>query len=132
MGALRLANTGRQNVTLERVQLLDVDGALELVGVLVVDPNGRDPLVGGDHGFPPPKPGGATHPVRGYQMAPGRSNSDFVQLLVGLRLNQRGRAVARRIAVDYRLGGTPYRAIFDDAMWICTDRDPAERCIPNS
>ena len=113
----------------ERVELVDVDPGLNVVGMLVVEPDGQHPLVGGDHGFPPREPGGTTHPVRGYRLSPARSRADFVQILIGLRLTARGRAGARKIAVDYRVGRVPYRAIFDHAIWLCADRRTDEQCI---
>ena len=129
MGPLRLRNQGEETVTVERVELIDIDPGLDVVGMVVVEPDGRHPLVGGDHGYPPREPGGITHPVSGYRLPPARSRADFVQILVGLRLSARGRAGARKIAVDYRVGRVPYRAIFDHAMWLCADRKADEQCI---
>ena len=129
MGPLSLRNNGHQTVTLERVELLDVDPRLEVVGMLVVEPDGRNPLVGSGYGFPPREPGGTTRHVRAYSLEPARSNADYVQILIGLRLKSQGRAGARRIAVEYRADGVPYRAYFDHSMWLCTDRNDPERCI---
>jgi hypothetical protein len=120
-------NASDDVVTLERVELLDVDRGLGMVGMLVVEPDGRGGLVGSGYGFPPRKPGGTTYPVRGYELAPAQSNGDFVQVLIGIRLEAADRAGARRIAVDYRVGDVPYRATFDHSMWLCTD--PDDRCI---
>ena len=128
-GPLALRNDGDETVTLEKVELLDVDPGLEVIEVMVVEPDGRHPLVGSARGFPPTEPGGSTHPVTGYELAPAKSNADFVQILVGLRLLSPDRAGARRIAVDYRAGGVPYRAIFEDSMWLCSDPDDPNGCI---
>jgi hypothetical protein len=129
MGPLTLRNTSRKTVTLERVQLVDVDPGLELVGVLVVEPDGRHPLVGGGRGYPPREPGGTTHPVPDYVLVPTTANGRFVQILVGIRLGSPGRAGSRGIAVDYRADGVPYRATFDDSLWLCTDPDERDGCI---
>ena len=128
MGPLTLRNEGEDTATIERVQLLDVDPGLGVVGMIVVEPAGRG-LVGSAYGYPPRKPGGTLRPVRGYELAPARSNSDFVQVLIGIRLERAGRAGARRIAVDYRVGDVPYRATFDHSMWLCTDPNDPEGCI---
>jgi hypothetical protein len=130
MGPLTLRNESDATVTLERVALLDVDPGLELIDNVVVQPDGRHPLVGGVHGYPPPEPGGTTHAVRGYKLEPARSRADVVQVLFGLRLTRPARAGARRIAVDYRVGRVPYRAYFDHSMWLCTWRISEEgACI---
>ena len=130
LGPLALRNEGDETVTVERVELLGVDPGLELIGMLVVKPDGRHPLVGSSRGYPPPEPGGSTHAVRGYQLAPAKSNADYIQILFGLRLRSPGRAGARRIAVDYSAGDVPYRAYFDHSMWLCTHRvDRTEGCI---
>ena len=132
MGPLTLRNKGDEVATLERVELLEMDPGLELVGSLVVEPDGRGPLVGSGYGFPPRDPGGATAPVRGFRLGPASANRDYVQILVGVRLKAQGRSGARRIAVDYRAGGVPYRAYFEHSIWLCTDRKDPERCIdPN-
>lgn len=122
MGPLALRNEGDADATLERVQLLGVDRGLALIGIVVVEPDGRHPLVGAGPGFPPTEPGGTTHPIRGYVLPPAKTNANYVQILFGLRLTAPGRAGARRIAVDYRVGDVPYRAYFDHSMWLCTPR----------
>jgi len=122
MGPLPLRNEGDRDVTLERVELVGVDRALALIGMVVVEPDGRHPLVGAGPGFPPAEPGGTIHPVRGYVLPPAQTNANYVQILFGLRLTAPGRAGARRIAVDYRVGDVPYRAYFDHSMWLCTPR----------
>ena len=99
-------------MTLERVELLDVDPGLQLIGVIVVEPDGRHPLVGSARGYPPSEPGGTTRRVQGYRLEPAESNADFVQILVGLRLRASHRAGARKIAVDYRVGEAQYRDFF--------------------
>ena len=133
MGPLTLRNKGVRPVTLEQVELLDVDSGLDIIDMLVVEPDGRHPLIGGVHGFPPPEPGGTIHDVRGYELAPAQSRADVVQVLFGLRLGSPGRAGARRIAVDYRAGAVRYRAYFDHSMWLCTRRvDREEGCVDPS
>jgi hypothetical protein len=122
MGPLFLRNETDKSIRIERVELLGVDAGLELIGLLAVEPDGRHPLVGGDRGFPPPGSGGFRHPVPGYELAPARTRAAVVQILFGLRLTTPGRAGARRIAVDYRVGDVPYRAYFDHSMWLCTPR----------
>lgn len=122
IGPLTLRNETGDQVVIERVQLLDVDKGLEQVGTLVVEPDGRHPLVGSARGYPPTEPGGATKAVRGYVLPPEPSRESYVQILFGLRLTTPGRAGARRIAVDYRVGDVPYRAYFDHSMWLCTPR----------
>ena len=110
MGPLFLRNETDKSIRIERVELLGVE------------PDGRHPFVGGDRGFPPPGSGGMRHTVPGYQLAPADSKAEVVQILFGLRLTAPGRAGARRIAVDYRVGDVPYRAYFDHSMWLCTPR----------
>ena len=122
MGPLTLRNETADPITIERVRLLDVDPALERVGSLVVEPDGRHPLIGSARGYPPGEAGGATRAVSGYELAPASSRADYVQILFGLRLTSPGRAGARRIAVDYRVSDVPYRATFDHSMWLCTQR----------
>jgi hypothetical protein len=122
MGPLYLRNEGDQPATLERVELLDVDPGLEVVGMVVVKPSGRG-VVGAAYGYPPRDPRGSLHPVRGYELPPAKSNSDYVQVLIGIKRESPGRVGARRIAVDYRVGDVPYRAYFDYSMWLCRDRD---------
>ncbi len=73
-------------------------------------------------GFRPRSRRGRIHPIRGYVLPPAKTNADYVQILFGLRLEAPGRAGARRIAVDYRVGDVPYRAYFDHSMWLCTPR----------
>ena len=119
IGPIALRNEGEATLTLERIELLDVDPGLEVIDVVLIEPDGRHPPVGARQGFPPPHLG-PTHAVHGFELAPAVSNSDFVQVLFGLRLRTAGRAGSRRIAVDYRVGRKPYRAYFDDAMWLCT------------
>jgi hypothetical protein len=122
MGPLFLRNETDKSIRIERVELLGVDPGLELIGLLAVEPDGRHPFVGGDRGFPPPGSSGTRHAVPGYQLAPAHSKAEVVQILFGLRLTRPGRAGARRIAVDYRVGDVPYRAYFDHSMWLCTPR----------
>jgi hypothetical protein len=122
MGPLTLSNEGDEVATLERVELLDVDPGLQVVGMVVVKPYGRG-IVGSAYGYPPRDPRGSLHRVSGYELAPARSHSDVVQVLVGIKLTSPGRAGARRIAVDYRVGDSKYRAYFDHSMWLCTDPD---------
>jgi hypothetical protein len=119
MGPLTLSNEGEEVATIERVELLDVDPGLRLVGMVVVEPSGRG-AVGAARGYPPRDPRGSLHPVRGYELAPGQSNSDFIQVLIGVKLTSPVRAGARRIAVDYRVGDVKYRAYFDHSIWLCT------------
>lgn len=133
IGPLVLRNEGDTTVTLERVELLDIDSGLELIGTLVVEPDGIHPLVGSALGYPPPEPGGSTHSVRNYRLEPAETEADYVQVLFGLRIRSPGRAGARRIAVDYRAGDRPYRAYFDHSMWLCTARfEREEGCIDPS
>ena len=122
MGPLLLRNETDKSIRIERVELVGVDAGLDVIGLMAVEPDGRHPLVGGDRGFPPPGSGGIRHAVRGYELAPARSKRDVVQILFGLRLEAPGRAGARRIAVDYRVGDVRYRAYFDHSMWLCTPR----------
>ena len=129
MGPLTLENEGSETVTLERIELMDVDRGLEFVGTLVVEPDGRSPLVGSGYGFPPRKPGGTTHSVRGYVLPPATKGNRFVQILVGIRLKTPGIAGARRMVVYYRAGDVPYRAFYDHSVWLCTDPGPSPRCI---
>ncbi len=131
-GPLTLRNDTDEPMTLERVELLDVDPGLQLIGVIVVEPDGRHPLVGSARGYPPSQPGGTTRRVQGYRLEPAESNADFVQILVGLRLRASHRAGARKIAVDYRVGEAQYRAIFDHSMWLCPNPPDPNGCIdPN-
>jgi hypothetical protein len=128
MGPLTLENDGRKTVTLERVELLDIDPGLQTVGVIVVKPDGTG-LVGSAYGFPPTRPGGTTHSVRGYRIPPATARSQFVQILVGIRLTKPGRAGARRMVVYYREGEVPYRAYFDHSVWLCTDWSAGANCV---
>lgn len=127
-GSLALSNTGSRPATLEAVRLLDVDPGFELVGALVVEPDGTG-LIGVDLGYPPGDPGGKTARVAGYVVKPARGPHDFVQVLIGATITARGRYGARRIAVDYRVGTARYRAVFDDSLWLCTHLDvPEDGC----
>jgi len=129
VGPVILRNETNEPVRLERVELLDVDPGLQLIGGFVVEPDGHHPLVGAQRGFPPIEPGGRTRPIRNYELAPAESRDDFVQVLLGVRLTRPGRAGARRIAVEYRAGGTSYRAVFEHSLWLCTDPSDRRRCI---
>jgi hypothetical protein len=127
-GLLGLSNHGSRPATLEAVRLLDADPAFELVGTLVVEPDGTG-SIGVVLGFPPADPGGRVVDVAGYVIQPARSAEDFVQILVGATITKRGRHGARQIAVDYRVGGRPYRAVFDNSLWLCTHGDvPDDGC----
>ena len=68
-----LETTAHETVTLERVELLDVDPGLELVGMMVVEPDGREPARRfGLRVSRRREPGGTTHPVRGYVLPPAQ------------------------------------------------------------
>ena len=91
--------------------------------------DGRHPLVGGGRGYPPREPGGTTHRVPGYELAPrprtdGSSRSWSESGSAGPAALDRG--VSRS---EYRAEGVPYRATFDDSLWLCTDPDERDGCI---
>ena len=83
--------SGAESIRIERVELLGVDAGLELIGVLVVEPDGRHPFVGGGRGFPPPGSGGIRHRRTWLRACcrPVRRRT-VVQILFGLRLTRTG------------------------------------------
>ena len=125
-GPLTLHNPGSRPAILEAVHLLDVDPGLDVIDVMVVEPDGTAPLVAVDVGFPPQKPGGTMYPVAGYTLAPAQSPEQFVQILVGATITRRGMVGARRMAVDYRIGRMRYRAVYRYSIWLCAERDVPE------
>jgi hypothetical protein len=128
-GILTLQNTGLRPAILEAIHLLDADPALDVIDMLVVEPDGSSPLIAVDTGLPPPSPGGTTFRVAGYAVAPSSGPPDFVQVLIVATIRKRGMAGGRGLAVDYRVNGRRYRAVYPYSIWLCTHGDePKRRC----
>ena len=129
-GLVLLHNRGRRAATLLGVRI-DVPDGVSVVGARLLDP-ARSPwgLTALDRRFPPGGLRSRARPLRGAVVPPSRTGGDGREVLVGLVVRRAGVFVFHRIAVDYAVGGTRYRAVFPESMRVCAPRGYAGRCEP--
>lgn len=132
-GAETLANHGREDVVLDRIDFLDRTPGLEIIGPLAMHvrtAQGVPALATGMiRQYPPPHEGATLHPVRGFRIAPRRSWRDDVELLIGFRAHRAGVSSYRAFEVHYHVGDKRYVARFPDPLAVCVPRSfPLRRC----
>jgi hypothetical protein len=125
-GLLIATNRGDAAATLERVELVDADPGLQLVGAYAQTAEDPHP-VGLLAGFPPEGASPARRPVRGYVVAPGRG----VRVVVGIGASSKGASTAHALRLSYQVGERAYRADWPLAIRLCAPaRAWADRCNP--
>lgn len=132
-GLLVLVNSGDRTAVLEEVEPLDADPGLRLVGAVVVPTrvNPWNVTASDHHDFPPRNVADVVEPLRGYRVPPARDNADGHEVMLGFEVPGPGRFAFRRLAVDYHVGETRYRAIFRFRLRVCAPaRQRAVPCEP--
>jgi hypothetical protein len=118
-------NASEQEAVLDRLVPIAPTAGIEVIGAGVLGP--EEDLVPFGAGYPPEgrlKP----PPVRGYRIPPGSSALDSFQLVVGVRATGPGVHSIAGFVVEYSVGGTAYRAIVLQGVWICVSRDEEPGC----
>jgi hypothetical protein len=118
-------NAGEQDAVVDKLVPLSASEGLQIVGAGVLTP--VDDGVGAAEGYPPAgmlKP----PPVLGYVMPPGSSALDSYQILVGVRAKEPGVHTIPGFEIQYHVGGTSYRAVLLQGVWICVPRQEKPAC----
>ena len=131
-GMLQLRNHGVREATLEDVRLIGISPGLDVLGTYAVrigDLPASPGVVAGARRFPPYRDRSVLHAVRGMKVEPDRGDrSDEVQLVVGVRAQERGRFEFRGLGVAYRVGSQKFVDRFDLPFAVCTPEVDASRC----
>lgn len=118
-------NAGEQDAVLDKLVPLSTSEGLQIVGAGALTP--VDDGVGAAEGYPPAgmlKP----PPVRGYVIPPGSSALDSYQIVVGVRAKEPGVHTIPGFEIQYHVGGTSYRAVVLQGVWICVPREEKPAC----
>jgi len=118
-------NAGEQEAVLDSLVPIAPTDGIEVVGAGVL--GSEEDVVGFGAGYPPEgrlKP----PPVRGYRIPPGSSALDSYQLVVGVRATGPGVHSIAGFVIEYSVGGTAYRAIVLQGVWLCVPRDEKPAC----
>jgi hypothetical protein len=132
-GAETLANHGKEELVLDRIEFLDRAPDLEIIGPLVMhvrtSPGVPVLATGLIRQWPPPHEGATLHPIDGFRLAPHRSWKDDAELLIGFRAHRAGVLSYRAFEVRYHVGNKRYVARFPDPLVVCVPRSfPLPRC----
>jgi hypothetical protein len=118
-GLLSLTNRGSAPAVVETIELVEPTPGIELVQALVGGPTG----IGLLNGLPRRDPDNPLRPVRGFAVPRADPATDRLhQVILVLRTTRYGRSWFSRIAVDYRVGASPYRAVFEEGVALCSSR----------
>jgi hypothetical protein len=127
IGITTLYNGGKKPIVVERVRLLGVTGALELVGVNTrLFPQGDVGIFIGEFGFPPaPYP---SKPLAEQNVVPvpklfnptSGDPDEGLELVIGIRATRPGISAYRAVEVHYRVGDRDYRETYEaNAVHLC-------------
>ena len=120
IGITTLYNGGKKPIVVERVRLLGVTGALELLGVNTrLFPQGDVGIFIGEFGFPPaPYP---SKPLAEQNVVPvpklfnptSGDPDEGLELVIGIRATRPGISAYRAVEVHYRVGDRDYRETYE-------------------
>jgi hypothetical protein len=127
IGITTLYNGGKKPTVVERVRLLGVTGALELLGVNTrLFPQGDVGIFIGEFGFPPaPYP---SKPLAEQNVVPvpklfnptSGDPDEGLELVIGIRATRPGISAYRAVEVHYRVGDRDYRETYEaNAVHLC-------------
>jgi len=118
-------NAAEGEAVLDRLVPLAPSEGIEIVGAGIFGPENAIVEFGG--GYPPEgllKP----PPVRGYRIPPGTTALDAYQVVVGVEATEPGVQSIAGFEIQYHVGGTSYRAVVLQGVWICVPRDQKPGC----
>ncbi|HSM38737.1 MAG TPA: hypothetical protein VK838_05335, partial [Candidatus Limnocylindrales bacterium] len=120
-GGLQLHNAGDEPAILDGVSLRGATAGLRIQGASVL-PIGQTSggLWFNHHRYPPPGVSpDRLQPLAGFRMAAAQASSDGMQVLLALTVPSEGMFEFEAIAIDYRVEGRRYEAVFPFAMRVC-------------
>jgi hypothetical protein len=120
-GLLTLRNPGPNPAVLDQVVPLEATRGLRLLGevALRTRDNPWNITASDHHHFPPPNVRSVARPVRGYRIAPMKGRREEHEIMLGFTVPGPGTFGFRRLAVEYHVGSTRYRAVFDFRFRVC-------------
>ncbi len=114
MGLIIPTNSGEDTVVLERLEPIEMDPGMRLVGVGMTDGPSHVGLISG---YPPD--GRRLHELEGFAIEPGAQDG----VVVGLAVTREGRHSVRAFRLYYRVGDDRYDEVWTIGVRLCAPKE---------